>query len=88
MIAGVWSMGGRVSPHLNLGYEFWSDAIADTEVKDQVMYALGAEVQVTPKVTAVLDLIGRRLLGAGGNYYATEIDWAIPLRGISSRVRH
>ena len=84
MIAGVWSMGGRVSPHLNLGYEFWSDAIADTEVKDQVMYAMGAEVQVTPKVTAVLDLIGRRLLGAGGNYYASDMTGPFPSEVLSS----
>ncbi len=74
MIGGVWSMGGRVSPHINLGYEFWSDAIVqdpDPEIKNQVLYAGGAEFQVTPKLTAVLDLVGRRLFGAGGHYYAS-----------------
>ena len=72
MIGGAWSMGGRVSPHVNLGYDFWSDGIGeDPEIKNQAVYALGAEFQVTPKVTAVLDLVGRRLFGAGGYYYAS-----------------
>ena len=72
MIGGAWSMGGRVSPHINLGYDFWSDGIGrDPEIKNQAMYAAGAEVQVTPKMTAVLDLVGRRLFGAGGHYYAS-----------------
>jgi len=70
MIGGVWSMGGRVSPHINLGYEFWSEDVE--QIKNQVTYALGAEVQVTPKVTAVLDLVGRRLLGAGGYEYTNQ----------------
>ena len=27
--SGIWSKGGRVSPHANIGYEFWSDNCAD-----------------------------------------------------------
>ena len=34
MIGGVWSMGGRVSPHVNLGYEFWSDSVGE-HIKNQ-----------------------------------------------------
>ena len=72
MIGGVWSLGGRVSPHINVGYEFWSDAIDGEQTKNQVKYAVGAEVQVTPKLTAVLDLVGRRVLGGGGYEYASQ----------------
>jgi hypothetical protein len=63
-------MGGRVSPHINLGYEFWFEDVE--QIKDQVTYALGAEVQATPKLTVVLDLVGRRLLGAAGYEYSSQ----------------
>lgn len=70
MIGGVWSMGGRVSPRINLGYEFWSEDVE--QIRNQVKYALGAEVLVTPKMTAILDLVGRRLLGVGGYEYESQ----------------
>ena len=59
---------GRFSPHLNVGYEFWSDGIEIPKdfqglvtlvAKDQVLYAGGAEFEVHPRLTVVTDVIGR-----------------------------
>jgi Putative MetA-pathway of phenol degradation len=66
---------GRVSPHLNLGYEFWSDAIetphdfqertATVSIKDQVYYNAGFEYELHPRLTVLVDVLGRYLRGGG-----------------------
>ena len=27
LISGIWSRSGKVSPHANIGYEFWSSSV-------------------------------------------------------------
>jgi hypothetical protein len=65
---------GRVRPHANVGYETWSEGlqiVADpgarrtVEAKDQMFYAAGLELEAAPKVTLILDLLGRHILGGG-----------------------
>jgi hypothetical protein len=91
LVSGIWSLGGKVSPHANVGYEFWSDDVlisSTTSVfaKDQFKYAVGVEFAAHPRATVVLDLVGRGLrhggqvgyqtfLGAGG----TSIDALVGL---------
>jgi hypothetical protein len=75
LVTGIWSKGGRVSPHLNVGYEFWAASVplardnATREVtvsaKNQVKYAIGLEIQPQPRLTFVIDLVGRHLLNGG-----------------------
>jgi hypothetical protein len=75
MVSGVFSAGkGRFRPHANAGYEYWSkgvDAITDfttlstVRARNQYQYGAGVEVEATPKMTLIADLIGRQILGAG-----------------------
>jgi len=76
MVSGIWSQGGKVSPHANVGYEFWSDEVpisADGTVftKDQVKYAVGVEFSPHPLTTIVVDVVGRYLRHGGGVGYQT-----------------
>jgi hypothetical protein len=65
---------GRFSPHVNIGYEFWSAGIPipsdffeseSVTAKDQVIYAAGLEIEAHPLLTVTVDLLGRYLRGAG-----------------------
>jgi hypothetical protein len=65
---------GRVSPHVNVGYEVWSSGIdmpsnfltdATLTAKDQFIYSAGAEFEVNPLLTVNVDLLGRFVRGAG-----------------------
>jgi hypothetical protein len=72
----IWSKGGKVSPHANAGFEFWSDSVAiasDGSVfaKNQAKYAVGVEIEAHPRATVVVDLVGRRLLHGGQIGYQT-----------------
>jgi hypothetical protein len=59
----------KVTPHVNIGYEFWSGSIdipvdfrSDSPgifVQDQVQYAAGTEYELHPRLTVVADLVGR-----------------------------
>ena len=76
LISGVWSLGGRVSPHANIGYEFWSGEVAisssgDIFAKDQYKYAVGVELEAHPRATVVVDLVGRGLRNGGKVGYQT-----------------
>lgn len=76
MVSAIWSKGGRVSPHANVGYEFWSDAVdlvADGTIaaKDRITYALGAEFDVSPRFTVLGDLVGSSVRDAGKIGYQT-----------------
>jgi hypothetical protein len=64
---------GRVSPHVNVGYEWWSDGIdipsdfltdATVRAKDQILYSGGMEFDVHPLLTANVDLLGRFVRGS------------------------
>jgi hypothetical protein len=65
---------GRVSPFVNVGYEVWSGGIvipsdflerSTVEVKDQLIYSGGLEVQLHPLLTTTVDILGRYLRGGG-----------------------
>lgn len=76
LVSGIWSLGGRVSPHANVGYEFWSDEVAisasgDVFAKDQYKYAVGVELEAHPRATVVVDLVGRGLRHGGKVGYET-----------------
>jgi len=70
LVAAIWSKGGRLSPHANVGYEFWSDHVPFTEsasiaARNQVRYAAGAEFDASPRLTVLVDLVGNSVLRAG-----------------------
>jgi hypothetical protein len=65
---------GRISPHVNVGYELWSAGIdipsnfledSTVTAKDQVLYSGGVEIEVNPLLTANVDVLGRYIRGAG-----------------------
>ena len=65
---------GRFRPHANVGYELWSKGLAivadpqarrTVTVRNQVQYAAGIELEAAPKVTLIVDLLGRHILGGG-----------------------
>jgi hypothetical protein len=67
----VWSKKGRISPHANAGFEFWSRSVpislsGDVAVRHQVKYAVGVEFDAHPQLTLLLDVVGRQLRGGGG----------------------
>jgi hypothetical protein len=66
----IWSHGGVISPHANVGYEFWSDEVpisesGDVFAKDQIKYAAGIEFEAHPRMTIIVDLVGRQLRHGG-----------------------
>jgi hypothetical protein len=67
----VWSTKtGRISPHANAGFEFWSASVpisasGDIAIRHQIKYAVGAEFDVHPQLTLLLDVVGRQLRGGG-----------------------
>ena len=72
----VWSKGGRVSPHANFGFEFWSkevpiSASGDVSIRHQLKYAAGVEIDAHPQLTVLLDFVGRQLRGGGQLAYQT-----------------
>jgi hypothetical protein len=90
LVSAIWSRGGKLSPHANVGYEFWSSAVpisasGDVFAKNQVNYAFGAEFQAHPRATLSIDLIGRRQLEGGLMGYRTvpfglgSVDALVPL---------
>ena len=65
---------GRFRPHASVGYEVWSKGLAlvaspqaqrTVTVKNQFQYAGGVELEAAPKVTLIVDLLGRHILGGG-----------------------
>jgi hypothetical protein len=72
----VWSKGGRVSPHANVGFEFWSkelpiSATGDVSIRHQLKYAAGVEIDAHPQLTLLVDIVGRQLRGGGQLSYQT-----------------
>ncbi|MFB3853956.1 MAG: hypothetical protein ACE148_09055 [Vicinamibacterales bacterium] len=61
---------GRVSPHVNVGYQ-WNGrsvlagdvrGLAKSRLPDHVLYAVGADVGVNARLTLALDLLGARII--------------------------
>ena len=76
LAALIWSKGGKISPHANVGYEFWSANVpiaTDGSVfaKNQAKYAVGVEFEANPRTTVVVDLVGRQLMNGGQVGYQT-----------------
>jgi hypothetical protein len=70
LVSLIWSKGGRVSPHANAGYEFWSDGVliasdGSVSAKNQAKYAFGVEIEAHARATLVVDVVGRRVLNGG-----------------------
>lgn len=69
----VSSGRGRFRPHANGGFEVWTKGVQvgrdelgqPVEARHQIQYAAGVELEAAPKVTLILDAVGRHLLGGG-----------------------
>jgi hypothetical protein len=69
---------GRLSPHVNVGYEIWSRGVdirrdfqesSTVTAKDQAQYSGGLEYDLHPKLSLMVDVLGRYQRGAGGVGY-------------------
>jgi len=65
---------GKFRPHLNAGFEWWSKAVTapsdfepngSVSAQHQYQLAAGMEYEAAPKVTLLLDFLGRGILGGG-----------------------
>jgi hypothetical protein len=64
------SLRGRISPHVNLGYEWNGDSILAGNIStgqtarlpNQFFYSGGVDARVKPKLTVAADLLGQRVL--------------------------
>jgi hypothetical protein len=80
LVSGIWSHGGKFSPHVKFGYEFWSAGVpisgqfviggatvsaGDVAAKDQVLYSLGFDYIASPRATVTFDVLGGTLRGGG-----------------------
>ena len=70
LVSAIWSRGGTVSPHANVGYEFWSSDVPlsverGIAARNQLRYAAGVEWTPHPRITAAFDVVGRRQFGGG-----------------------
>ena len=77
----VSSGAGRFRPHVNAGYEWWSDGVevatsfsqnSPVKVRHQIQYAAGVELEATPKLTLLVDFLGRHIQGGGKVGYVTD----------------
>ena len=65
---------GRIQPHANAGYEWWSKGVdvftnaartSSVTARHQIQYAAGVELEATPKLTLLVDFLGQHIRGAG-----------------------
>ncbi len=91
LVSAIWSQGGTISPHANVGFEVWSDGVPiaperDIAAKNQLKYAVGVEFTPHPRVTAAVDVVGRKLFGGGAMGFVTfdtpDIGSAQPFVGL------
>jgi hypothetical protein len=71
----VFSAGkGRLRPHANAGFEWWEKGLEVTTdysgvnrvgARHQVQYNAGLEFEAGPKMTLLVDFVGRQILGGG-----------------------
>lgn len=94
LVSLVFSSGrGRIRPHVNGGFEWWSDGVdvvtnfaknpSTVTARHQVQYAGGVEIEAAPKLTLMVDLLGRHILGAGRIGFETTVPPANP-QGVTS----
>jgi hypothetical protein len=71
---------GRVRPHANVGFGYWSKGVGalsdgapnnSVEARHQYEYAGGLELEAAPKVTILVDLLGGAILGGGKLGFST-----------------
>lgn len=74
------SRRGRLSPHLNVGYQWNGDSIlnaSDTGAKQQLptdfFYAFGANIEAAKRLTVTADLLGRHFFDAPRFTAATQV---------------
>jgi hypothetical protein len=85
----IVSMGrGKLRPHANGGFEWWSkgitvvsDSLRNTRVtvRHQWQYSAGVEFEASPKLTLLVDGIGRHIRGGGRVGYRVETPPPNPL---------
>jgi hypothetical protein len=72
---------GRIRPHANGGFEFWSKGVevatsftqnTTVTARHQIQYAAGVELEATPKLTFIVDFLGRHIQGAGKVGFVTD----------------
>jgi len=83
LISIIASSGtGKLRPHVNAGYERWSDGIdvvtdfrqnTTLTARDQIQYVGGLEFEAAPKLTLLVDLLGRHIRHAGQVGSRTEV---------------
>jgi hypothetical protein len=63
---------GPFRPHANVGFEWWEKGVDITSPTDptvtarhQLQYVAGVEIAASPKLTVLLDVLGRQILGGG-----------------------
>jgi hypothetical protein len=76
LFTGIWSRGGRISPHASAGFELWSSGVPISgdglvSARHQFKYAFGFEFETNARATAVFDVVGRHLLNGGQLAYQT-----------------
>jgi hypothetical protein len=67
---GVWSYSGRISPHVNVGYEWDGDSVlagnlatgTKGDLPNQFVYSAGVDAGVLKRLTLAFDLIGQLVL--------------------------
>jgi hypothetical protein len=82
LVSLVGSSGrGRFRPHANVGFEYWGDGIdvitdftqnTTVTARHQLMYGAGVELEATPKLTVMADVLGRHIMGAGRVGFRTD----------------
>ena len=65
---------GKIRPHANAGFEWWEKPVHvatalppsfSVAVRHQIQYAVGAELEAAPKLTLLMDVLGRHVRGGG-----------------------
>ena len=68
---GIWSATyGRLSPHVNASYKWTGHSVLagnpatgeSADFSDQLTYAVGADLSVTPRLTVAFDVLGRNVI--------------------------
>jgi hypothetical protein len=77
------SYRSRISPHINIGYQFNGSSILagdpatgqKARLPNQFFYSFGADAGITKKLTAAIDLLGQHFYGAPGVVKGPFVDW-------------
>ena len=81
----VFSFGrGRLKPHANIGYEFWTkgkDVVSETDplvtARNHFTYAAGVEFEAAPRLTLNVDFLSRQINGGGKLGFNTSTNTGI-----------